>query len=292
MGTLCIWLIGSILLLAGLLKALNPRPFIAHVNRFNLFSPQFSGLLAFLFIQIENALAVSLLLRLYLSSTLLVSIVLLLGLSVLTLWGSLTGRIENCGCYGRMIWLKPKHSLLLNLFYILGLGYVWRLSLSASILTWMDIFLLILTVGGTGFLIKRSLVRPIFYLSPLRVGGRWKKKWIPDFRYAEDQTVLFLFTRQGCAECSRWHLILSEIEKSEFMGEIQLIASDNDQKKFNQKEEDPSYPVLYIPAFYFSYLVEKTPTALLVKNQVIKGVWETQFPFELFLTNKNPGMFT
>lgn len=285
MGDLYLWIIGLILLLAGILKAINPRPFISHINRFGLLPPKLSGLAAFSFIQIENALAVSLLLKLYLPQTILISTFLLLFLSIITLWGSVTGRIENCGCYGRMIWLKPHHSLLLNLFYMVGLGYVYHLEMVSDAMTWMGVFTLILTIGGTGFLIKKSLYHPLLNISPLRKGVKWKEKWALGDKQIDNGKILLFFITGECSECKKWRLILSEVPDNLFDGEIIFATSEKQKKILKSQQSDLLGKILFLPAFYYSYLIDRTPCAILLENKTIQNKWEKEFPYELFLSD-------
>ncbi len=44
------------------------------------------------------------------------SIVFLIGLSVLTYWGTTTGRTEDCGCYNGWLDITPTQSLILKYF--------------------------------------------------------------------------------------------------------------------------------------------------------------------------------
>jgi len=50
---------------------------------------------------------------------------LLLVFSGLTLWGTSSGRVEDCGCYGGLLAVTPVHSVLLNLGYGVLLGLAW-----------------------------------------------------------------------------------------------------------------------------------------------------------------------
>lgn len=283
MGNITVWAIGLVLLLAGLLKAVNPRPFISHVHQLKILPPKLCGLAAYGFIQIENTLAMALLLNVFLPEIILVSIFLLIFLSLLTFWAYITDRIENCGCYGRFIWLKPYQSLLLNVLYCAGLFYVWTLRPISMPLQWSGAAILIFTVGVTGFLIKRSLVKPILNIVPLRPGRQWNQRWGLQEQGIGSQCVLLMFVKDNCSLCRKWKFIFGELAAEQFKGSVYWVKPR--ARHLNTKQDDQSEIALSLTPFYFSYLVDQTPSAVLMENGVIIKKWENEFPYELFSGN-------
>src|SRR5687767_14301096 len=96
---LCSAFVGVVLLYAGVLKALDSANFLRQVRKYGLLGRALERPATLLFIAFECALGVALIVN---ASPLVAPIVavLLLSFVALTFWGSRSGRVEDCGCYG------------------------------------------------------------------------------------------------------------------------------------------------------------------------------------------------
>lgn len=120
------FIVGAVLLITGVVKALSSEQFLLHSYRYGLLPLQTVLPAAIAFIGLESALGVALIFYEFPQWLIPGSILLLLILSALNFWSTSSGRTEDCGCYGGLLVITPNQSLLLNLGYILLLGIAWR----------------------------------------------------------------------------------------------------------------------------------------------------------------------
>ena len=124
-------LVGIIFLFTSIAKVIEPWKFIEHIAKLKLLHPQLIIFVALTFTAIESALGIALILGVLPSVMIPVSILLLVGLMVLTYWSTSTRRTEDCGCYNGWLDITPTQSLILNTVYIFSFNiccYLWQLS--------------------------------------------------------------------------------------------------------------------------------------------------------------------
>ncbi|NEP45613.1 MAG: hypothetical protein F6K35_42945, partial [Okeania sp. SIO2H7] len=107
-------LVGIIFLLTGIAKILEPWKFTEHLEKLALLKPESILPIALSFTGIECGLGVALILGIEIKAIAPATILILLGLSILTYWSTSTGRTQDCGCYNGWLNVTPTQSLVLK----------------------------------------------------------------------------------------------------------------------------------------------------------------------------------
>ncbi len=273
-------IVGMVLLFSGVTKAIYSQSFIAHVRQYRLLPIRLSALAAMVFIELECGLGISLILFFYPYKVVLFAFILIIGLSLLTIWGLLTNRIENCGCYGAFFRMSPLQSLLLNLVYLILLGNTWFNLNQWYYTAFWKVAVVMGVIFLSGFLAKHSLQFPIIDLSRLKVGKKWNPKWIKA-KESEltKEKILIIFLSQHCSLCGQWIFHLNEIKlKLADVNLLGIVPSSGQSKDVMQKQLGCLFPVDVMSSGLFRFLAGKTPTAILLIEGQIKKKWTGQFP--------------
>ena len=216
MTAVILFLIGSVFLITGALKVVYSRPFIAHVRNLGILPRALNEVAASLFIQLECGIGVALILSIFTIELVPILIGLIFVLSILSAWGVISGRVQDCGCYGGWLNLTLKQSLGLNFLYLLLLviGW-WTLETGPPILMW-KVWIIVGVIILSNFLIRRSANSPLIDISPLRPGRRWKTKWADLKELNGDrETRLVIFMTSRCQLCQSWEpYILNLIDQA------------------------------------------------------------------------------
>jgi uncharacterized membrane protein YphA (DoxX/SURF4 family) len=117
--------VGSVLLFAGLTKALEPSNFVRHLKNLGLLRARRRPAAAVSAVALQWGLGVALILALWPRWLTPAAILLLLVLAGLGYWGTATGRTEDCGCYNDLFTFSPLQSLLLDASYVALLAFSW-----------------------------------------------------------------------------------------------------------------------------------------------------------------------
>jgi uncharacterized membrane protein YphA (DoxX/SURF4 family) len=185
--------VGLVFLITGVAKVIEPWKFFEHISNLQLLQEfQSIRLAALSFTAIECALGVALILGVFTSITIPVSILFLLGLTVLTYWSTSSGRTEDCGCYNGLLEVTPIQSIILNLVYAALLIFAAFFDNYQPTVLWQWVVVLA-TLVTAGALAHGSLLyywskrRPYIDLTPVQVNRTWKQEWL-----GEDSDVTFM----------------------------------------------------------------------------------------------------
>jgi hypothetical protein len=270
--------VGIVFLCTGMVKAVNAAPFLRQIDQYRVLPPSISAYAGLAFIGIEWAIGTALLFRV---SVLLMPavIALLLILTVLTIWGRSTGRVEDCGCYGGLLFLTPMQGLALNCAYILLLAIAWFSPIRA-VESWGRWGLVLAAFVAGSAVSLLSLRKPLFQFSPVKVGKRWSKRWLKDAPRATAQGSHFLvFLTKDCPYCKRWVPLLNVIEVQrdlpQVMGIMSLTGAERDEFLAQHLIH---FPVTYMHHGLMSLLVDSYPTAALVEEGTIVQKWVGEMP--------------
>jgi hypothetical protein len=277
-----ICIIGTIFLITGIAKALNSQQFIFHNYRYGLLPPKVVQPVAITFIGLECALGIALTLHCFPQFLISCSIVLLLGLSALTIWSTSSGRTEDCGCYGGLLVITPKQSILLNLGYICLLAIAWLYPVANHhTQTWQ--WVLSLLVGGVASILAgKSQEKALVDFSRLKVGNRWKRRWLKNSPHDLQQGSHFVvFLSKDCFYCKKWVPFLNTIATQKDLPQAMGIVflSDRELETFKD-EQKVRFPLVSMDKLLSGYMVEAFPTAVLIEDGVITGKWEGKIPKE------------
>lgn len=272
---------GSIFLVAAFLKAVYSRLFIIQVRRYRIFPEKLAALLAILFIELEAGWGMALVLLIH-PMEMIPATLLLLGLfSGLSAWGVLTGRVNDCGCYGSFVSLNLKQSLAINL--MLALLLVAALTLGNPPLWSPDwkfgsVIVVVLIVH---FLAKRTVTSPLIRALKLEIGDAWKDTWYAIDDIPGNHRVLFFILESQCSECRKWLERIRMLESNPPSVDLVVLTSDpvNLERVLNQPNSFLKIGSAKAPGFRF--LLDRLPMAVLVEQGVIKDVRRGLFPEDL-----------
>jgi hypothetical protein len=211
LGYLGPFLVGALVLAAGLAKALFPTPFARHLGKLGLLPPRLIDPATGLFIGLECALGAALLVRLAPGWLFPATAALLLALADLTWWATATGRTEDCGCFTNLVELTPRQSLVLSAGCValmaLASADAFLAGAGGAVLAWQAVapaaaFATGVLLALGAYVVFLRSARPLLDLGPLRVGRRWPPKGLG---VAADGlgrgTHLVVFLKQGCQLC-------------------------------------------------------------------------------------------
>lgn len=278
------FIVGLMFLVTGIIKALSSEQFIDHNYRYGLVSRKIILPLAITFIGLESALGLALILHEFPQWLIPLSILFLIGSSGLILWSTSSGRTEDCGCYGGLIVITPKQSILLNLGYIFLLGFAWLYPVSNHHTeTWQWILALIVGVSASTFA-WQSQDKPIINFSRLKIGNRWKKRWLKNSpQDLEKGSHFVVFLGKDCPYCHRWVPFLNMMNTQKDLPQVLGIMSVNTEELEAFKEEQMvRFPLVLMDKLLFGYMVDAFPTAVLLEDRIITNKWIGVIP-ELFL---------
>ncbi len=278
MSTVIFFIIGSVFLITGALKVFYSRPFIVHVRNLGILPSSLNEVAASLFIQLECGIGMALVLPIFTAELIPILIGLILGLSILSAWGVISGRVEDCGCYGGWLNLTLGQSLGLNFLYLLLLVIGWRtMEAYPPVLMWKVLIILGIFIL-CNFLIRRSANSPLIDVSPVQPGSKWRTKWLDSKELIlapESRLVIFITSR--CQRCKSWEPYILNLMGRKNMPLPLLIFPDGIK---NPGIWDEKIPLQMMNSRLFQYLIYQTPTAVLVKNGVIENKWVARFPEE------------
>jgi Rps23 Pro-64 3,4-dihydroxylase Tpa1-like proline 4-hydroxylase len=276
------FIVGTIFLITGLIKAFSSKDFIFQNYRYGLFYSPIVPYIAVAFIGLETALGVALIFNEFPQWIIPSSIFLLVALSILNYWSTSTGRTEDCGCYGGVVIITPQQSLLLNLGYILLLVIAWFNPIpNHHTQTWQWILALIAMVSASTFG-WYSQQQPIFNFSRLKEGNRWKPSWLKNTPYdLQNGSYFIVFLSQTCGYCKRWIPFLNMMQAQKKLPQVLGILSINDEAiEAFKTEQRARFPIVSMDKLLFSYMADAFPTAVFVENGKIVSKWIGEIPPE------------
>jgi hypothetical protein len=283
-------IVGIVLLVTGIVKALEPRLFLSHLSRLGsgLFPPQVIVSAAIGFTIIECVLGAALILRLFPSYLLPSTLGLLLILSTITIWGTTTKRVEDCGCYTGLLEVSPQQSLALNCFYGLSIS----LSLFYPIPDWftqsqqLNALYICLKVSVTltagSYLYYWKTKKPILDLMLIKINQPWKPEWLVDYQGDwTSETKLAVFLNPKCHRCKLWLPVLRVIHlRPNFPNVVGGLVGTQKEVEEYLRDHDLPFPVVAVQPSLASRLIEGFPSAIVLENGIVKDKWIGAMPWE------------
>ncbi len=274
--------VGIIFLVTGIIKALGSEKFILQNYRYNVLPSKIVPQSAIVFLGLESALGVALILYEFPQWLIPASVLLLLCLSVLTIWSTSSGRTEDCGCYGGLLVITPKQSILLNLAYICLLAASWFNPIpNHQTATWQ--WILALVIGGiSSTLAWQSKDKPLVDFSRLKIGNRWQRRWLKNSPHDLQQGSHFVvFLSQDCPYCKRWVPFLNMMNAQQDLPQVLAIMSVTDEALDAFKDEQMvRFPLVTMDKILFGYMVDAFPTAISIEQGIITNQWIGIIPEE------------
>lgn len=280
----CTFIVGSVFLVTGVVKALSSKSFIELIFKYSLLPSQFVIPTAITFIGLECALGVALILHEFPQWLVPGTIILILCLSASTAWATSTNRTEDCGCYGGLLVITPKQSILLNLGYILLLGWAWLNPVADyHTQTWQWVLVLMALVAGS-ISSWKSQEKPLVDFSRLKPGNRWHPRWLKDSPQDLQQGSHFVvFLGKDCPYCKQWVPLLNVMStQKDLPNVIGILALSHEEIEAFKAEHLVRFPIAQMDNLLFGYMVDSYPTAVLIEDGVISNKWLGEIPKQFF----------
>lgn len=278
-------LVGLVLLVTACAKAIYVYPFVFHLNQLGILPERWPWRVqqgvAFAFIAGEGTLGVALLRATATAWSWPLTLALLAFFSATTLWGMRSARTADCGCYGGLLTVPPRISLLLNVGYALLIGGAWAVCPRSAVLASEQLLLLGLTVVAlVGLSIYSDRYaqqhrRPPLDISPLKPGRRWHAQW--QERHADQPLppdALVVLMNPHCNRCKSWLPTLRSVHAAPQGPAVVLLLTGTgaDADAFRQAYDLP-FAIYPIARATRQTLVYSTPTAVRVQRGEIVEKW-------------------
>lgn len=273
-------LVGLVFLVTGALKALDSARFRDQILRYRVLPYTWVQPAGVLFIAFECTLGAALMLGVSVWLLPLAALV-LVGFAALTAWGTASGRVEDCGCYGGLVMLTPAQSVALDGVYVALLAAAWWLApadpIAPGLWQWTIVAAVLLAAIVAAW---RSLQKPLVDLALLRVGRAFRRRWLK--HYARDVTQgshFVVFLSRECPYCKRWVPLLNVIEvQPDLPSVVAVMSLEGEELRGFLSEHLITFPVTHMPQSLVSLMVNAYPTAALLENGRVREKWIGELP--------------
>ncbi|MEM1172931.1 MAG: MauE/DoxX family redox-associated membrane protein [Cyanobacteria bacterium P01_H01_bin.35] len=287
-STTSLLIVGIVFLLTGIAKIIEPWKFLRHIAQLGLLKPVFIVPTSITFIAIESALGIALIFRVFPLVIIPLSILLLIGLSILTYWSTSTGKTEDCGCYNGWLEVSPTQSLILNLIYISLLIVAEFLGKYQPTVLWQWVAVLITLITtyalATGSLkyMQKNGGRPYIDFSPLKENKTWQLEWLgEDSKSLMSGSVILVFMSPQCPQCKNWLNVLMFLQQQDDLPNVAgVVALNNfDEGQDFVDNYALNFPVAVVDKKLYEKLrIEAVPTAVVLEDGVIQDKWIGTMP--------------
>ncbi len=280
-------IIGIFFLFTASLKAFYSKLFVIHVKRFRLLPEALSAMLAILFIELEAALGLALILQIYINELLPVVIGILIVFTLLGLWGHKYRNLKECGCYGGLIQLPITISTTVNLVMIGGIGVLLVNGEMPNDGNSQRLYFIIAVILVFHLISKKTLRRPLFDVLGLKPGNPWISEFYPvNAANINQHNLVFLLVEANCSLCKSWIKKLSELIHPKLKVDIIVLNSTSDSEKFADAELlNKGVSFFDIQSRKTRFLRGRLPMAVRVQDGVINDIKTGSFPGDDFFLN-------
>jgi hypothetical protein len=237
---------------------------------------------AFVIIELECGIGVGLMLYVFPADLIPLASFLIAFFSALSIWGILSGRVEECGCYGGAFTLSPLKSALINGGYLILLGIAWSFPVKNYQTPLWKVGLMVVAILITGPLVKRSIRAPLYDLSRIKPGKRWRWEWLEGKVPAwGDDERLIVFINHRCSICRKWIPKLNEsLSRTDIPHVLGIESEGTPRGEIGDSRYEIEFQTVSLSDKTYRQLAVHPPTAILVREGEIKRKWIGTFPEE------------
>lgn len=268
--------VGLVLVFAGAVKAIDSRGGVrtAASLRIRRLGHRHLILVVIAGAVLESALGAALLLGAWPSLTIPVAAGLFLALACLTVRAERVGGIEDCGCYGGLVLLTPRQSVLLDGVYVAALVFAWLAGGRTSTAGPRAMTIVATAAIAAAAAAWASRRRALYDLSRLAHGRRWRNRWLPGHDLSRGRhLVIFLSSR--CTYCKKWVPFLNVLAAQ--AQPVLAVMRPGELEPFKQAFKI-GFPIATMQPLLFSIMVDSSPTAVLLEDGRIAGTWTGELP--------------
>ena len=278
-------LVGVTFLWTGMIKAIAPGNFQQHLGSLALFPPAWLEWIVAAVAGVELGLGAALLLGVGLRVIIPVTLVLLVALSSVSVWGVQSGKTADCGCYGGYIQPSIWQSLGLNIAFAGSLlAYFIFLNQPDDWSDWKVAIAVALGIAGFAFVVygrvyERKHARPLIETNPLKVGARWRSSWSGGVKLAPDQESMVVFLGPDCPFCHQWVRFLNAISAAPSLPQVVgAMGASKSRRDTFVKEQRIKFPTVTVSPSLVSRLAPGVPTTVLVAKGRVEAIWMGAMP--------------
>lgn len=265
--------VGGLLTFAAVVKAVDSGPFLEAVHSYRLLPERLIGWVAVPMVAVEGGLGVALMLAAAWPHAIAMALAMLVGLTAVALWGEWSGRVEDCGCYGGLLSLKPHQTAVINAGLVAMLVAALMLPPPAGPVPFAEMAAAAAAVV-VGLAAWRSIGNPIFSFSPLVPGRPWPARMAGDMvpRHGD---VAVLFASPSCEKCQAWlkalHILCRD---DDFPYAVAMMPEAAPPAAIAM----PRFTQVRLPGLKFRLAVTTIPQLFLLRDGVVVQVWRTALP--------------
>jgi len=284
--------VGIVFIVSGFVKIIDSRSFATHLYKLGVGPRKRLPEITFALIAFETVLGFALIFFFQPQILILFALVILLFFIAVTFWSTSTGKVEDCGCYGGLLAIKPATSMMLDILYILLLVPAYLLLednfINSPLALRTDLYEAIkLAALAVVFILafiysKKSFNEELMEISRLKQGRTWKQKWVPDIKLEpETQKYFIIFLGKSCPHCKKWMPLINIMNTQKDLPRVFGImnVSGNEVEEF-KKDHLIRFPIINMDKLLWNTMIKGVPTAVLVENGIIKEKWVGKFPEE------------
>lgn len=279
--------LGLILLIAGLVKAMDMDLFIRQMRDYRIISQHVPlAMSAWGLIALECALGIGLLIFYRPKITLPLTSLLWLTFLGATGWAWVTGATEECGCFGAWVEYSPGEAVLENLVLLAATLFAWvlykeshkRASRAKAWCVAIAFFSGIALPLAFGFPVSRISQSPWekieIELAKLDTKGLDKAN-------LSTGTHLIILMDMECEHCKEALPELDALAEATDLPSVTALCPNDESARARFIEEfQPAFPLVQIKeSVFFSLLgLGDVPRTILVRDQRVGGVWDKDVP--------------
>jgi hypothetical protein len=271
LADIALYIVAAVFIFTGLIKCFSIKGFVAYTASHPIYEKVFKFFPHI--IAIEITLGVALALKVSPFILIIIAMVMIFTLTILKCIEWLRYSETQCACYGPLVALPIKISIILNIVYLCLCGYAFfNINLADS---WSGrpagMFLCFLYFAFFIFVLF-MYKHPEWQIQFLKVGRSWKNRWLDIDEKPMD--CLYVFLSSECDNCEAWMNHMRHWKK-ETHGEVKLVVEKNKWDKDKQLNLGLGhFGLVELSSFKLSLLLEKTPLAIQVKNEKIEERFE------------------
>ncbi len=282
------WIVGATLLWAGVIKAIAPHVFSAHLTRLGWIPPRLNGHGVVAAAGLESAWGAALILGVVPALLFPATVALLAILTAISWWGVKSGKTTDCGCYGGFVEPSIAQSVALNAILAALVIAAWLVvpyplntpAWKPAVMALAGIAAAALATVAQRFVARNG--RFMIETSPLKVGRRWRSRWgvLPD---GDQSELLVSYLGPDCPHCRKWVRVLNAMQQTPDLPRVAGVVATTHEALENFVETSGiRFPITTISQTLMNRLVWGVPTTVLVSGGRIQKQWSGNMPPDFY----------
>ena len=280
-------LVGATFLWAAGIKAVAPHTFSRHLAALGWIPWRFNAVAVTAASALEAALGAALIVNIAPGFLLPFTLIILVALTGIAVWGVRSGKTTDCGCYGGFIQPSIGQSLGLNALFALLVVAAWSAQVPAMVPAAWQIIVVALAAIVVGALAHSSQKyrtkhgRSMIETSPLRVGRQWNHSSAGGATAQLKGEVFVSYLGVECPHCTRWVKVLNAMHQSSSLpAVVGVMTASGDELQSYIAEKGVRFPIATVSHTLMGRLTQAVPSTVLISDGKIAELWEGTPPPE------------